>query len=78
MHAVRRFDDAERRSTVEFLKSVGREMVAYVAGMGVNPASWLRRAPRPNEIYYVVSCDALTQLVGRIDCRAAANTSEPG
>jgi LmbE family N-acetylglucosaminyl deacetylase len=78
MHAVRRFDDAERRTTLEFLKSMRREIVAYVAGMGVDPASWLRRAPRPNEIYYVVSRDALTELVGRIESRAAANTSEPG
>ena len=78
MHAVRRFDDAERRTTLDFLKAVRREIVAYVAGMGIDPASWLRRAPRPNEIYYVVSGDGLKELVGRIEGRAAENSTQPG
>jgi LmbE family N-acetylglucosaminyl deacetylase len=72
MHAVRRYDDAERRGTRQFLKSMRREIVAYVAGMGVDPASWLRRAPRPNEIYYVVRGDALSELIGRLERRTIA------
>jgi LmbE family N-acetylglucosaminyl deacetylase len=67
MHAVRRYDDAERKGTLQFLKSMRREIVAYVAGMGVDPASWLRRAPRPNEIYYVVRGDALPELIDRLE-----------
>jgi LmbE family N-acetylglucosaminyl deacetylase len=71
MHAVRRYDDAEPKGILKFLNSIRREVVAYIAGMGVDPASWLRRAPRPNEIYYVVRGDALTELVGRLDRRSA-------
>jgi LmbE family N-acetylglucosaminyl deacetylase len=65
MHAARGYDDAERKGTLKFLKSVRREVVAYIAGMGVNPASWLRRAPRPNEIYYVVHGSTLAELIDR-------------
>jgi hypothetical protein len=34
--------------------------------MGVDPTSFLRRAPRPNEIYYVVRGEALPELIERI------------
>jgi LmbE family N-acetylglucosaminyl deacetylase len=73
MHAVRRYEDAERKGALNILKSMRREIVAYVAGMGVDPASWLRRAPRPNEIYYVVSGSSLTELIGRLERRCATS-----
>jgi hypothetical protein len=71
MHAVRRYEDAERKGALDVLKALRREIVAYVAGMGVEPASWLRRAPRPNEIYYVVSAGSLTELIARFESRYA-------
>lgn len=73
MHAVRRHEDAERKGALKVLKAIRREIVAYVAGMGVDPGSWLRRAPRPNEIYYVVSGNSLTELIGRIEKRCATS-----
>jgi LmbE family N-acetylglucosaminyl deacetylase len=66
MHAVRRYDDGATRDGLTFLKSMRRELFAYIAGMGVDPASFLRRAPRPNEIYYVVRGEALPDLIERI------------
>jgi LmbE family N-acetylglucosaminyl deacetylase len=77
MHAVRGYDDPERKGTLKFLKSVRREVVAYVAGMGVKPASWLRRGPRPSEIYYVVSGSALTELICRLEGSSASDSMTP-
>jgi LmbE family N-acetylglucosaminyl deacetylase len=66
MHAARRYDDGAPRDSLKFLKSMRREFSAFIAGMGLDPASFLRRAPRPNEIYYVVRGEALPELIERI------------
>jgi hypothetical protein len=66
MHAVRRYDDGAPKDALKLLKSMRREFLAYIAGMGVDPTSFLRRAPRPNEIYYVVRGEALPELIERI------------
>jgi LmbE family N-acetylglucosaminyl deacetylase len=63
MHAARRYADVEPRGTVKILKSLRQEISAYLAGISLDPTSFLRRAPRPNEIYYVVRGDMLSELV---------------
>jgi LmbE family N-acetylglucosaminyl deacetylase len=66
MHAVRRYDDGAPRDSLKFLKSVRREFTAFIAGMSLEPASFLRRAPRPNEVSYIVRGEALPELIERI------------
>lgn len=46
-----------------------RVLAAFLAGLDVEPTSFLRRAPRPNEIYYVVSPQGLSELVARAVAR---------
>jgi LmbE family N-acetylglucosaminyl deacetylase len=52
------------------------ELRAWVHGMGVDPASYLRRAVRPDELFFVASCeDALAmarQAIKRQACQRAA------
>jgi LmbE family N-acetylglucosaminyl deacetylase len=62
---ARSHDDALPKGCLDALGSVRREISAYVAGMSFDPASLLRRAPRPNEIYYVVQGDKLTEMLER-------------
>jgi hypothetical protein len=63
MHAARSHAaDVEPKSSGKILNSVLREISAYLSGMELHPASLLRRAPRPNEIYYVVSREMLSEL----------------
>jgi LmbE family N-acetylglucosaminyl deacetylase len=55
----------ERRSLPEALTMIKREVSAFLGGTGLRPASFLRRAPRPNEIFFVVSAEGLSQVVRR-------------
>jgi LmbE family N-acetylglucosaminyl deacetylase len=72
MHAARRYADVEPRGAVKILKSFRQEILAYLAGMSLDPTSFLRRAPRPNEIYYVVGGDMLSELMEQMfDTRIA-------
>ena len=52
------------------------ELRAWVHGMGVDPTSYLRRAVRPDELFFVASCeDALAmarQAIERQACKRAA------
>jgi LmbE family N-acetylglucosaminyl deacetylase len=66
MHAARRHADGEPRGGLKFLISMKRELSAFLAGMSLDPTSFLRRAPRPNEIYYVVRGEMLSELVDRM------------
>jgi LmbE family N-acetylglucosaminyl deacetylase len=75
MHDMRRYDDGRPRNGLEVLRSVKRQVSAYVAGTGDRPTTLLRRGPRPNEIYFVVSTNALSELVGR--ALGAAGTPAP-
>jgi len=73
MHAARSYADGEPKSTLLILKSIGQEIAAYIAGVSLDPASFLRRAPRPNEIYYVVRGNMLTALMEQsLDIRSAS------
>jgi LmbE family N-acetylglucosaminyl deacetylase len=64
-HAVR-MDAAKGISRPgELLSAAHEELLGWVTGLGRRPASLLRRAPRPNEVYFVVSACALSELVDR-------------
>jgi LmbE family N-acetylglucosaminyl deacetylase len=44
-----------------------------LAGLGADPTSFLRRAPRPTEMYYVLAGDMLSELVQRNGERTSAH-----
>ena len=79
MHAARSYADGEPKSGLKVLASMIREVSAYLAGMGLYPASLLRRAPRPNEIYYVVPGDMLSELLDRMSAASRSSMAHaPG
>jgi hypothetical protein len=65
VHDERTFESGERKDIAGALLAVRREIFALLGGTGLRPASFLRRAPRPNEIFFVVSAAGLSQLVSR-------------
>lgn len=72
MHDARTFTTAEPRPWRQVLMDILRALSAWFAGTGLPPASHLRRAPRPNEIYGVVSAQSLSELVERALARDSA------
>jgi LmbE family N-acetylglucosaminyl deacetylase len=62
-HAVRDYAAGESTPFLNTVKSIRKEIVSYLGGVGLQPASHLRRAPRPNEMYYVVCAETLTGMV---------------
>ena len=52
VHDERTFESGERKDVVGALRAVRREVFALLGGTGLRPASFLRRAPRPNEILF--------------------------
>jgi LmbE family N-acetylglucosaminyl deacetylase len=59
------YSGGERRELRTALTAIKRETSALLGGTGLRPASFLRRAPRPNEIFFVVSAEGLSELVNR-------------
>ena len=64
-HDLRLYSDAGPRSLRQLTTVLRRELSAFVSGMGLLPTDFLRRAPRPNEIYYVVSPQGFRELAQR-------------
>ncbi len=65
-HDLRTYGDGAPKTLRQLLGVVKREASAFVGRVAVDPMSaFLRRASRPNEVYYVVSADSLSQLVKR-------------
>jgi LmbE family N-acetylglucosaminyl deacetylase len=65
-HDVRTYGDGASRTGRQLLGAMRREISAFARGAAVDPMSFfLRRAPRPNELYYVVSADSLSELTRR-------------
>jgi LmbE family N-acetylglucosaminyl deacetylase len=64
-HDERTYAGGDRRSLRGALTMVKREVSALLGGTGLRPTSFLRRAPRPNEIYFIVSAEGLSQVVDR-------------
>ncbi|HEX2492542.1 MAG TPA: PIG-L family deacetylase [Steroidobacter sp.] len=65
MHATRQYTEDEPDSMLQTVKSIGRKLLAFIAGTAVLPHSLLRRTARPNEIYYLASSDTLPELTQR-------------
>jgi hypothetical protein len=63
MHAVRASDAHESTTG---LKGLARRTSGLLSGMGIHPASLLRRTCRPNELYYVVRGEDMSALVAGI------------
>jgi hypothetical protein len=64
-HDLRTYADLRPRSVAQLIAAVRRELAAFVSGMGVRPSDFLRRAPRPNELYYVASARGFVELAER-------------
>jgi LmbE family N-acetylglucosaminyl deacetylase len=64
-HDLRRYDAAERRTLRQVVTAARREAGAWIAGTELPAGTFLRRAPRPNELYCVVSASSLAELVAR-------------
>ena len=65
MHDLRTYQPGAPRSLRQVMTTVWRELSALVGGIGLPVGSFLRRAARPNEIYWVVSEGSLSELVRR-------------
>ena len=65
MHGLRTYFDGEPKTVHQGLRALRRELGALLCGTGLPASSFLRRGPRPNEIYYVVSRESLSALVKR-------------
>jgi LmbE family N-acetylglucosaminyl deacetylase len=64
-HDLREYQGGAPRTVRQALVTARAEVAALVAGTGLPAASFLRRAARPNEIYWVVSEKSLAELVER-------------
>ena len=63
-HAARVYEDVELRLWARIKKLAGR-LPALFSGTFADPTSFLRRAPRPNEMYFVVAGDSLATLIAQ-------------
>jgi LmbE family N-acetylglucosaminyl deacetylase len=63
-HATRTYREADRQLR-NSLKPFTARLLARIAGLQADPTSFLRRAPRPNEMYFVVAGDALAALIAQ-------------
>jgi hypothetical protein len=64
-HGLRGCADDEPKSVRRAFSAVKREASALFGGVGLRPTSFLRRGPRPNEIFFVATAGALSELVER-------------
>ncbi len=66
-HDVRTYTDGAPKTFRQVLGALKREALAFGKGAAVDPSSlFVRRAARPNELYYVVSTESLSGLVRRV------------
>jgi LmbE family N-acetylglucosaminyl deacetylase len=64
-HDLRTYADSRRRTARQLAATLRREITAFASGLGSHPTSFLRRAPRPNEIYCAVSVAGFLELAQR-------------
>jgi LmbE family N-acetylglucosaminyl deacetylase len=64
-HDLRAYPAENPRTLRELKALLWRELSGFVSGLGVHPTDYRRRAPRANEIYYVVSTEGFLQLAQR-------------
>ena len=63
-HATRSYEEAEPRLGATMRRFIGG-LSALLAGKNADATSFLRRAPRPNEMYFVVAGDSLASLMAQ-------------
>jgi LmbE family N-acetylglucosaminyl deacetylase len=64
-HDLREYSASRPRTLRQLAATLWRELSALVSGMGSHPTTYLRRAPRPNELYYAVSVEGFLELAQR-------------
>jgi LmbE family N-acetylglucosaminyl deacetylase len=75
MHAVRLQPDVQPWGAVKLVRSIKHSVSSYLLGLAPHPASLLRRACRPDEIFYIVAAEELRELIERLPASAARNGS---
>jgi hypothetical protein len=73
-HDLRVYTEERPLTTRQLGIRLRREILAFVSGMGLHPTDYLRRAPRFNEVYYVVSAEGFVELTRRATRNAPAGT----
>jgi hypothetical protein len=63
-HATRTYEEAKPRLRAALRRFTSR-LSALLTGLSADPTSFLRRAPRPNEMYFVVRGDSLAALIAQ-------------
>jgi hypothetical protein len=71
-HDERTYSYGAPRSTAQVAASIKRELGAFFGGEGLEPTSFRRRAPRPNEIFWVVSAKTLSEFAAHARARYRA------
>jgi LmbE family N-acetylglucosaminyl deacetylase len=64
-HDDRAFPRVEPATLAGVWSSFRHEIAGWIAGLGTRPTTFLRRGPRPNEIYAVASAATLSALCAR-------------
>jgi LmbE family N-acetylglucosaminyl deacetylase len=65
MHDLRTYAGGEPPTVRQLAVAAKRALSALLSGTGIRPVSFHRRAPRPNELYYLADLDLLSVLVQR-------------
>lgn len=63
-HDLRTYSASRRPSLADLSRTLRRELADFVTGMP-RPGDFLRRAPRPNEVFFVVTSDNFLELAHR-------------
>ncbi len=71
-HDERTYSTGGPRTAFGVGTAIKRELGALLGGTGLRPSSFLRRAPRPNEVFWVVSAETLSEFVKRALARYPA------
>ena len=64
-HDLRSYAPSQPRTLWQLALTLRRELLAFLSGTALNPTDFLRRSPRPNELYYVVSVEGFLELSQR-------------
>ena len=64
-HDLRVYCDSRPKTARQLAATLHRALAAVISGMGLYPTDFLRRAPRPNEIYYAASVEGFLELARR-------------
>jgi len=64
-HDLRAHASGAAATAGQLARAIKRQLSAFVAGLSPDPLAFQRRAPRPDEIYYLADADTLSALVER-------------